>query len=137
MFIVFHDNQSLGLLRFGYPCIIDCILCCPMTKAEGQVKSTPNAQPLTSAQALQPVAAAPTALISSVGTLTRSRFHWYHAVFAVGLLAVSGAGTVVLVKVSKILYTITLSCYHTVMLVILLMPIICFPFPKDGLGLHL
>nr|TKR68991.1 peroxisomal membrane protein PEX14-like isoform X2 [Populus alba] len=47
---------------------------------EGQVKSTPNAQPLASAQALQPVAAAPTALISSVGTLTRSRFHWYHAV---------------------------------------------------------
>jgi len=74
------------------------------------VKSTPNAQPLVSAQTLQPVAAGPTAVISSVGTLTRSRFHWYHAVFAVGLLAVSGAGTVVLVKVSKILYTITLSC---------------------------
>ncbi|KAH8493053.1 hypothetical protein H0E87_022349 [Populus deltoides] len=65
---------------------------------EGQVKSTPNAQPLVSAQTLQPVAAGPTAVISSVGTLTRSRFHWYHAVFAVGLLAVSGAGTVVLVK---------------------------------------
>ncbi|XP_061956904.1 peroxisomal membrane protein PEX14 isoform X3 [Populus nigra] len=69
-----------------------------LNQAEGQVKSTPNAQPLASAQTLQPVAAGPTAVISSVGTLTRSRFHWYHAVFAVGLLAVSGAGTVVLVK---------------------------------------
>ncbi|KAJ6375552.1 hypothetical protein OIU77_000522 [Salix suchowensis] len=65
---------------------------------EGQVKLTPNVQPPASAQTLQPVAAAPTAAISSVGTLTQSRFHWYHAVFAVGLLAASGAGTVVLVK---------------------------------------
>ncbi|KAJ6765267.1 PEROXISOMAL MEMBRANE PROTEIN PEX14 [Salix koriyanagi] len=69
-----------------------------LNQAEGQVKLTPNVQPPASAQTLQPVAAAPTAAISSVGTLTRSRFHWYHAVFAVGLLAASGAGTVVLVK---------------------------------------
>ncbi|KAJ6748601.1 PEROXISOMAL MEMBRANE PROTEIN PEX14 [Salix purpurea] len=69
-----------------------------LNQAEGQVKLTPNVQPPASAQTLQPVAAAPTAAISSVGTLTQSRFHWYHAVFAVGLLAASGAGTVVLVK---------------------------------------
>ncbi|XP_073269033.1 peroxisomal membrane protein PEX14 [Populus alba] len=63
---------------------------------EGQVKSTPNAQPLASAQALQPVAAAPTALISSVGTLTRSRFHWYHAVaFCRRTIGSFSAGTAV------------------------------------------
>ncbi|CAK7328924.1 unnamed protein product [Dovyalis caffra] len=69
---------------------------------EGQVKSTPNVQPSSPAQTLQPVAAAPTGVISSVGTWTQPRFHWYHAVYAVGLLAVSGAGTAVLVKKSII-----------------------------------
>ncbi|KAJ6411755.1 hypothetical protein OIU84_008353 [Salix udensis] len=65
---------------------------------EGQVKSTPNVQPPAPEQTLQPVAAAPTGVISTMRTLTRQQFHWHHAVFAVGLLAVSGAGTAVLVK---------------------------------------
>ncbi|KAJ6339809.1 hypothetical protein OIU77_007700 [Salix suchowensis] len=65
---------------------------------EGQVKSTPNVQPPAPEQTLQPVAAAPAGVISTMRTLTRQQFHWHHAVFAVGLLAVSGAGTAVLVK---------------------------------------
>ncbi|KAF9667864.1 hypothetical protein SADUNF_Sadunf15G0067600 [Salix dunnii] len=68
---------------------------------EGQVKSTPNVTPPAQAQTLQPVAAAPTGVISTMTTLTRQQFHWHHAVFAVGLLAVSGAGTAVLVKVAS------------------------------------
>ncbi|KAJ4829084.1 hypothetical protein Tsubulata_030984 [Turnera subulata] len=62
------------------------------TNQEGQVTSTPSVQQPATSQALQP-AAAPPGGVSSVGTLARSRFHWYHAVFAVGILAVSGAGT--------------------------------------------
>lgn len=46
-----------------------------------------------------PVAAAPTGIVSA-GTLAQRQFHWYHAVFAVGVLAASGAGTAVLIKVS-------------------------------------
>ncbi|XP_011028565.1 PREDICTED: peroxisomal membrane protein PEX14 isoform X2 [Populus euphratica] len=65
---------------------------------EGQVKATPNAQPPAPAQTLQPVAAAPTGVISTMRTLTQHQFNWHHAVVAVGLLAVSGAGTAVLVK---------------------------------------
>ncbi|KAL3571094.1 hypothetical protein D5086_028343 [Populus alba] len=65
---------------------------------EGQVKSTPNVQPPAPAQTPQPVAAAPTGVISTMRTLTQHQFNWRHAVFAVGLLAVSGAGTAVLVK---------------------------------------
>ncbi|XWS50961.1 hypothetical protein CRYUN_Cryun12cG0136000 [Craigia yunnanensis] len=64
---------------------------------DGQVKPSSNIQTQATMQTLQPVAAAPTG-IASVGTLARSRFHWYHAVFAVGLLATSGAGTAVLIK---------------------------------------
>ncbi|XWS37485.1 hypothetical protein CRYUN_Cryun19dG0046900 [Craigia yunnanensis] len=64
---------------------------------DGQVKPSSNVQTQATMQTLQPVAAAPTG-IASVGTLARSRFHWYHAVFAVGLLAASGAGTAVLIK---------------------------------------
>ena len=68
-------------------------------QSDGQVKPSSNIQSQPTMQTLQPVAAAPTD-IASVGTLARSRFHWYHAVFAVGLLAASGAGTAVLIKVS-------------------------------------
>ncbi|OAY30878.1 peroxisomal membrane protein PEX14 isoform X2 [Manihot esculenta] len=67
------------------------------TNQEAQVKSTSNVQPPAQTQAHQPAAAAPTGAISSVGTL-RSRFHWYHVVFALGLLTASGAGTIVLIK---------------------------------------
>jgi hypothetical protein len=58
-------------------------------------------------------------------TLTQHQFNWHHAFVAVGVLAVSGAGTAVLVKVSKN----TLHNY-TVMLVNLLMLNVCFLFPK-------
>ncbi|KAJ9163744.1 hypothetical protein P3X46_023378 [Hevea brasiliensis] len=68
------------------------------TNQEAQVTSTSNVQPPAQTQALQPAASVPTGAISSVGTLTQSRFRWYHVVFAVGLLAASGAGTAVLIK---------------------------------------
>ncbi|GMY24935.1 peroxisomal membrane protein PEX14 [Fagus crenata] len=61
---------------------------------DGQVKPSSNIQSQTPVQTMQSVAAAPPGTISSV----RSRFHWSHAVFAVGILAVSGAGTAVLIK---------------------------------------
>ncbi|KAL5544205.1 hypothetical protein UlMin_007989 [Ulmus minor] len=64
------------------------------TNQDGQVKPSANIQQQTPTQALQPAAAAP----SAVATLVRSRFHWSHAVIAVGLLAASGAGTAVLIK---------------------------------------
>ncbi|XP_040986949.1 peroxisomal membrane protein PEX14 [Juglans microcarpa x Juglans regia] len=62
---------------------------------DGQVRSSSNNQPQAPVQALQPVVAAPT---GAMGALMRYQFHWSHAVLAVGLLAVSGAGTAVLVK---------------------------------------
>jgi uncharacterized membrane protein YfcA len=125
MIIIFCDKQFLGFLRFVYPCITDYISCCIMTKVEGQVISTPNVQPPAPAQTLQPVAAAPTGVISTMRTLTQHQFNWHHAVAAVGVLAVSGAGTAVLVKVSK-----NTLHNHTVMLVNLLMLNVCFLFPK-------
>jgi len=69
---------------------------------DGQVKSSSSIQPQAPVQTLQPAAAAPTAAISSVGAATLFRFHWSHAILAVGLLAVSGAGTAVVVKVSTL-----------------------------------
>ncbi|CAL5430401.1 unnamed protein product [Camellia sinensis] len=75
------------------------------TNQDGQMKPLSNVQPQVSTQTLQPSAAVPAGVISKVGTLTQSRFHWSHAVFfvfffvfAVGLLALSGAGTTVLCK---------------------------------------
>lgn len=65
---------------------------------DAQVKPSSNSQPQAVVQTLQPVAAVPSGTISSM----RSRFHWSHAVFAIGLLAVSGAGTAVLIKVPMI-----------------------------------
>ncbi|KAK4568602.1 hypothetical protein RGQ29_004140 [Quercus rubra] len=63
---------------------------------DAQVKPSSNSQPQAVVQTLQPAAVAPPGTISSM----RSRFHWSHAVFAIGLLAVSGAGTAVLIKKS-------------------------------------
>lgn len=68
-----------------------------MVLTDGQVKSSSNNQPQAPVQTLQPVVAAPS---GAMGTLMRYQFHWSHAIFAVGLLAVSGAGTAVLVKVA-------------------------------------
>ncbi|XP_022933438.1 peroxisomal membrane protein PEX14-like [Cucurbita moschata] len=61
-------------------------------------------QPQPSMQSLQPVAsvAPPAAGGSSGGIITRSRFHWSHALLAVGVLAVSGAGTAIVIKKSII-----------------------------------
>jgi peroxin-14 len=58
---------------------------------DGQTTSS-SVQPQTSAPA------APTNAVSQVASITRSRFHWSHAVLAVGLLAVSGAGTAIIFK---------------------------------------
>ncbi|XP_010550658.1 PREDICTED: peroxisomal membrane protein PEX14-like isoform X2 [Tarenaya hassleriana] len=60
----------------------------------------PNVQSHGQTQTLQPVVAAPVVMTPPPGIL--SRFHWYHGVIAVGLLAASGAGTAVLVKNSII-----------------------------------
>ncbi|KAL9434223.1 hypothetical protein AB3S75_028950 [Citrus x aurantiifolia] len=71
---------------------------------DGQVKSSSsNIQSQAPTQALQPqpAGAAPTA-VSLGSTTMMSRFHWYHAVLAVGLLAASGAGTAVFIKKSLI-----------------------------------
>nr|GEY02116.1 peroxisomal membrane protein PEX14 [Tanacetum cinerariifolium] len=61
----------------------------------GQTQTAVNVQPQAPTQSLQPVAAAP---VSKLGTLSPSRFHWSHALLAVGVLAVSGAGTAVVFK---------------------------------------
>ncbi|CAN1774789.1 Peroxisomal membrane protein PEX14 [Linum perenne] len=71
------------------------------TNQEGQGLSTSNSLPTAVAQT-PAVATGPSGGSSSVVTLARSRFHWYHAVFAVGLLAASGAGTAVWIKKSMI-----------------------------------
>lgn len=65
-------------------------------QADGQMKSSSNVHPQVSTQTLQPLAASPSGVISA---MTRSRFRWSYALFAVGFLAVSGAGTAVLFKV--------------------------------------
>ncbi|KAI9087582.1 hypothetical protein K1719_030452 [Acacia pycnantha] len=60
---------------------------------DGQVRPSPNVQQQAQPQALQPAGAPP-----SSGTLSRYRFHWSHALIAVGFLTASGAGTAVLIK---------------------------------------
>ncbi|KAK4489131.1 hypothetical protein RD792_004925 [Penstemon davidsonii] len=60
---------------------------------DGQKKTSPNVQQQHPTQVLQPILPGP---VSKMGTL--SRFHWSHALLAVGFLAVSGAGTAVLFK---------------------------------------
>lgn len=66
---------------------------------DGQLKPSSITQPQASSQTLQPAPAASAASISKLAKLTQ--FHWSHALLAVGLLAVSGAGTAVLFKVSS------------------------------------
>lgn len=66
------------------------------------MKSSPNLQPQVATQALQPAAAAPNAAVAPARTLMGSQFHWYHAVVAVGVLAASGAGTALLIKVTTL-----------------------------------
>ncbi|CAJ1943872.1 unnamed protein product [Sphenostylis stenocarpa] len=67
---------------------------------DGQFKSSSNSQQQTQQQTLQPGLPASTGVNTSSGTLLRSRFHWSHALIAVGLLAASGAGTAIIIKKS-------------------------------------
>ena len=61
-----------------------------------QTDAVSNVQPQGQMQAMQP-APSPVVMIPPPSLL--SRFRWYHAVLAVGVLAASGAGTAVFVKV--------------------------------------
>ncbi|KAL6493551.1 hypothetical protein OROGR_032330 [Orobanche gracilis] len=67
-----------------------------VTMQDGQMKSSPNGEQRHLAQALQPTPVGPVDSSSKIGMI--SRFHWYHAIFYVGFLAASGAGTAVLLK---------------------------------------
>ncbi|GER56846.1 peroxisomal membrane protein PEX14 [Striga asiatica] len=67
-----------------------------VTGQDGQIKSSSNGLQQPSAQVLQPASVGPVANNSKMGII--ARFQWYHAIFAVGFLAASGAGTVVLFK---------------------------------------
>ncbi|RDX64980.1 Peroxisomal membrane protein PEX14, partial [Mucuna pruriens] len=67
---------------------------------DGQLKSSSNIQQQTQQQTLQPALPASTGAIISSQTLSRSRFHWSHALIAVGFLAASGAGTAIIIKKS-------------------------------------
>ncbi|KAK7330486.1 hypothetical protein VNO77_24681 [Canavalia gladiata] len=65
---------------------------------DGQLKSSPSIQQQAQQQPLQPGLPASAGVNTSSGTLSRSRFHWSHALIAIGLLAASGAGTAVIIK---------------------------------------
>ncbi|KAJ0231340.1 Peroxisomal membrane protein PEX14 [Hirschfeldia incana] len=65
---------------------------------DGQ-KAVSNVQPQGQVQAIQP-SPAPVVMIPPPSLL--SRFRWYHAALAVGVLAASGAGTAIFVKKSLI-----------------------------------
>ncbi|CAA0826727.1 Peroxisomal membrane protein PEX14 [Striga hermonthica] len=67
-----------------------------VTGQDGQIKSSSNGLQQPSAQVLQSASVGPVVNRSKTGII--SRFQWYHAIFAVGFLAASGAGTVVLFK---------------------------------------
>ncbi|KAI4303853.1 hypothetical protein MLD38_039442 [Melastoma candidum] len=69
----------------------------PATSTEAQIKSTP-ANPAPSTQALPLASAASGGVLSPVTVISRPKFLWTHAVFAIGALALSGAGTAVLFK---------------------------------------
>ncbi|CAK9138618.1 unnamed protein product [Ilex paraguariensis] len=67
-----------------------------VTNQDSHAKSSANINPQAPSQSLQPAVVTPAGVISKVGTF--SRFHWSHALLAVGVLAASGAGTAVLFK---------------------------------------
>lgn len=66
---------------------------------DGQLKSPSNVQQQAQQQTLQPVLPASTGVNTSSGALSRTRFHWSHALMLVGFLTASGAGTVLIIKV--------------------------------------
>ncbi|KAL5723714.1 hypothetical protein ACHQM5_007080 [Ranunculus cassubicifolius] len=65
---------------------------------DGQVKSATNLQ--QTSQSSQPAGAGPTGVVSTI--MRPARFHWSYAFYAIGILAASGAGTVLLFKKSII-----------------------------------
>ncbi|CAI0398636.1 unnamed protein product [Linum tenue] len=71
-------------------------------QAAGQGVTTSTIQPAAVAQTPLPMTTVPSGGSPSMVALARSRFHWYHAVFAVGLLTASGVGTAIWVKKSMI-----------------------------------
>ncbi|MCI07804.1 peroxisomal membrane protein PEX14-like, partial [Trifolium medium] len=66
---------------------------------DGQLKSSSNIQQQPQQQTLQPGLPASTGVNTAPGILSRSRFHWSHALILVGVLTASGAGTVIIIKV--------------------------------------
>ena len=60
---------------------------------------------------IQAVQHAPAPVVMIPPPSLRSRFRWYHAVLAVGVLAASGAGTAVFVKVPLISNPSVMSIY--------------------------
>ncbi|XP_073310709.1 peroxisomal membrane protein PEX14-like isoform X1 [Primulina huaijiensis] len=66
------------------------------TQVDGRINSSSNVQQQAPTQITQPSQILPLGRISETGTL--SRFHWSYALFAVGFLAASGFGTIVLFK---------------------------------------
>ncbi|XP_020230319.1 peroxisomal membrane protein PEX14 isoform X2 [Cajanus cajan] len=67
---------------------------------DGQLKPSSNIQQQGQSQALQPTVPASTGVTTSLGTLSRRSFRWTHALFAVGIVVASGAGTFILIKKS-------------------------------------
>lgn len=68
-----------------------------LLQTEGQ-KAVSNVHPQGQVKAMQPaLAPAPVVMVPPPSLL--SRFRWYHAALAVGVLAASGAGTAIFVKV--------------------------------------
>ncbi|CAI8609922.1 unnamed protein product [Vicia faba] len=61
---------------------------------DGQLKSSSNIQQQAQQKTLQPVLPVNT----SSGTLSRTKYHWSHALILVGVLTASGAGTVLIIK---------------------------------------
>ncbi|XP_004508866.1 peroxisomal membrane protein PEX14 isoform X2 [Cicer arietinum] len=65
---------------------------------DGQLQSSSNTQQQAQQQTLQPALPASAGVNTSSGILSRTRFHWSHALVVVGLLSASGAGTVLIIK---------------------------------------
>lgn len=78
---------------------------------DAPAKTVSNAQTQAPGQVPQATTAAPTGVISR--PISGPRFHWTHAIYAIGILAVSGAGTAVLFKVQITSSSIMPSILHT------------------------
>lgn len=65
---------------------------------EGGHLNSSNMQQQTPTQALQPASSTPVSTISKGGTSTLYRLGWQQALLAIGLLAISGAGTALVFK---------------------------------------